>query len=49
LATGIDVFLSEQQQPCLRGALGPKTDSRVLLIGSEDATDPAIHELLVNG
>ncbi|MDB4073573.1 diaminopropionate ammonia-lyase [Ascidiaceihabitans sp.] len=46
---GLAALIAGAQQPALRDALGLTQGSRVLLIGSEGATDPAIYETLVNG
>jgi hypothetical protein len=44
---GMGVLLHAESDPVLRTALGLDQDSRVLLIGGEGATDPAIYENLV--
>ena len=46
---GLAALISGTQQSSLRDALGLTTESRVLLIGSEGATDPEIYESLLNG
>jgi diaminopropionate ammonia-lyase len=46
---GLAALIAGAQQSSLRGALGLTTESRVLLIGSEGATDPEIYDKLVNG
>jgi diaminopropionate ammonia-lyase len=46
---GLAALIAGAQKPSLRDALGLTTGSRVLLIGSEGATDPVIYELLLNG
>ncbi|WP_108881950.1 diaminopropionate ammonia-lyase [Anderseniella sp. Alg231-50] len=45
---GLAALIAGTQQSSLRDALGLTTKSRVLLIGSEGATDPAIYASLVN-
>ncbi|MER6138715.1 diaminopropionate ammonia-lyase [Streptomyces sparsogenes] len=46
-AGGMGVILHAQADPALRSALGLDEHSRVLLIGGEGATDPAIYEQIV--
>lgn len=46
---GLAALIAGAHQSPLRDALGLNSQSRVLLIGSEGATDPKIYEALVNG
>jgi diaminopropionate ammonia-lyase len=46
---GLAALMAGAQHASLRDALRLTNQSRVLLIGSEGATDPAIYEALVNG
>jgi len=43
---GLAGFLSATSQPALRSSLGLDADSRILVIGTEGATDPAMYESL---
>ena len=43
---GLAGFLSATSQPALRSSLGLDADSRILVIGTEGATDPALYESL---
>jgi diaminopropionate ammonia-lyase len=42
-------LLLAMQEPYARGALGLGADSRVLLFGTEGATDPEVYDRLVKG
>jgi diaminopropionate ammonia-lyase len=44
---GLSALLAAQEQPALWSALGLGRDSRVLLIGTEGATDPEIYNAIV--
>jgi diaminopropionate ammonia-lyase len=46
---GLAALIAGAQQSPLRDALGLTSEARVLLIGSEGATDPAIYKSIVNG
>ncbi|MGO4909291.1 diaminopropionate ammonia-lyase [Pseudorhodobacter sp. W20_MBD10_FR17] len=46
-ASGLAAFIATASQPPLRGALGLTATSRVLLIGSEGITDPAIYAAIM--
>lgn len=46
---GLAALIAASQQSSLRLALGLSIDSRVLLIGSEGATDPGIYETIMAG
>jgi len=46
---GLAALLLAMQEPYARGALGLHSDSRVLLFGTEGATDPEVYVRLVQG
>ena len=46
-AAGLACLIALQEHPAVAKALGIGAASRVLLIGSEGATDPALYEKLV--
>jgi diaminopropionate ammonia-lyase len=46
---GLAALLLAMQEPYARGALGLGADSRVLLFGTEGATDPEVYDRLVKG
>ncbi|MFO0467230.1 MAG: diaminopropionate ammonia-lyase, partial [bacterium] len=46
---GLAALLLAMQEPYARAALGLDADSRVLLFGTEGATDPEVYERLVKG
>jgi len=46
-AAGLACLIALQEHPAVAKALGIGADSRVMLIGSEGATDPALYEKLV--
>ncbi|MCA3276265.1 MAG: diaminopropionate ammonia-lyase [Roseomonas sp.] len=46
---GLAGLLLAMQEPYARGALGLGADSRVLLFGTEGATDPEVYDKLVKG
>jgi diaminopropionate ammonia-lyase len=46
---GLAALLLAMQEPYARAALGLGPDSRVLLFGTEGATDPEVYDKLVKG
>jgi diaminopropionate ammonia-lyase len=46
---GLAGLLLAAQEPYARAALGLGPDSRVLLFGTEGATDPEVYDRLVKG
>jgi diaminopropionate ammonia-lyase len=46
---GLAALLLAMQEPYARAALGLGADSRVLLFGTEGATDPEVYDRLVKG
>jgi diaminopropionate ammonia-lyase len=46
---GLAALLLAMQEPYARGALGLGPDSRILLYGTEGATDPEVYDRLVKG